>query len=49
MKIGEALWALSEGDDGTARELLSSVISTNPELSTVLAQDPDLGDLVEGP
>jgi mannose-6-phosphate isomerase-like protein (cupin superfamily) len=49
VKIGEALWALSEGDNGTARELLSSVISTNPELSTVLAQDPDLGDLVEGP
>jgi hypothetical protein len=40
---------LSQSDDATARELVASVIATNPELARVLATDPDLGDLVEEP
>jgi hypothetical protein len=47
--IGEALYARSQGHEGAARELLASLISTKPELGSVLAQDPDLGDLVEEP
>jgi len=49
VKIGEALWALSQGDDVGARELLCSVISANPELRAPLQQDPDLGRLLSGP
>ena len=49
MTIGEALWAWSQGDDVTARELLSSVIAANPELRTPLARDPDLGQLLSRP
>ena len=49
VKIGEALWARSRGDDMGARELLRSVISANPELRAPLEQDPDLGQLVNEP
>jgi hypothetical protein len=49
VKIGEALWARSRGDDSGARELLHSVISANPELRTPLEQDPDLGQLASEP
>ena len=47
--IGEALYARSQGDVESARELVASVISAHPELRTPLAQDPDLGSLVDAP
>jgi hypothetical protein len=49
VRIGEALWALSQGEDGAARELLTSVIASNPELRAALEQDPDLGRLLTEP
>jgi hypothetical protein len=49
VELGEALWALSQGDDGAARELLTSVVAADPELRTALEQDPDLGRLLTEP
>ena len=49
VRIGEALWALSQGEDGAARELLTSVIASNPDLQAALEHDPDLGRLVTEP
>jgi hypothetical protein len=47
--IGEALYARSQGDTEAAQALVASVISANPGLRTALAEDPDLGSLVEVP
>ena len=49
VEIGEALWELSQGHGETARELVASVVSANPELRFALEQDPDLGRLVADP
>jgi hypothetical protein len=49
VQIAEALWALSRDDEGAARELLSEVLSANPELRMALEQDPDLGHLITEP
>jgi hypothetical protein len=49
VQIGEALWALSQGEPGTARELLTEVVTANPELRAALEQDPDLGHLIKEP
>jgi hypothetical protein len=49
VQIGEALWALSQGEHGIARDLLTEVVSANPELRAALMQDPDLGQLINEP
>jgi hypothetical protein len=49
VEIGEALWSLSRGEDGAARQLLTSVLAANPELRAPLQQDPDLGPLLGEP
>jgi hypothetical protein len=44
--IGEALYALGQGDRPGARELLASVLAQDPSLRGVISRDPDLGPLV---
>jgi hypothetical protein len=49
VQIGEALWALSQDDEGAARASVAAVLSANPELQAALEQDPDLGRLTAKP
>jgi hypothetical protein len=43
VQIGEALWALSQGERGTARELLTEVVTANPEFGQRSSRTPTSG------
>jgi hypothetical protein len=47
--IGEALFAVAQGNIALAREELAAVLAEEPNLRIALAQDPDLGPLLEDP
>jgi hypothetical protein len=44
--IGEALLAAATGDEATARRELRQLLERNPELRDALAEDPDLGPVL---
>jgi predicted Zn-dependent protease len=47
--IGQALFAVAQGNIALAREELAAVLAEEPNLRIALAQDPDLGPLLEDP
>jgi hypothetical protein len=49
VRIGDALFAVAQGNLAVAREELAAVLAEEPSLRVALAQDPDLAPLLEGP
>jgi hypothetical protein len=48
-RVGEALFAVAQGNLAVAREELGAVLAEEPSLRVALAQDPDLAPLLEDP
>jgi hypothetical protein len=46
VRIGEALFAVAQGNLAAAREELAGVLAEEPNLRSALAKDPDLGPLL---
>jgi hypothetical protein len=49
VRIGEALFAVAQGDSTAARKELAAVLKEEPNLPVALVQDPDLASLLDEP
>jgi hypothetical protein len=49
IRIGEALFAVAQGNLAVARDELAALLEEDPSLRVALAQDPDLAPLLEDP
>jgi hypothetical protein len=47
VRIGEALFAVAQGNTAAAREELAAVLAEEPNLRVAVAQDPDLAPLLD--